>query len=195
MPYFKRRKYSIGMQFLDKAVLYDKHWLDYRAFIKCIFSKDYEGSEIDFQKAKSLNGNTYIMDHTYNFYISLCYLQTDRFKKAQQLLIYDIGQTEKQHDESWIHYLDLFYLGIVNYELQDFPAALKAFDKALAKYSNFSDAEYFKGKVLYLQGKHKEGYELMKKAKADFEKGYTINEDNSIYEQYPYQVNWKIVNL
>jgi hypothetical protein len=39
------------------------------------------------------------------------------------------------------------------------------------------------------------GVELIKKAKKDFEEGYTINEDNSLYELYPYQVNWKMVHF
>ena len=40
MPLFKMRKYEAGMVFLDKAVKYDEtRWLDYRAFIKCIFVK------------------------------------------------------------------------------------------------------------------------------------------------------------
>ena len=40
MPYFKARKYEVGMAYLDKAVFYKpERWLSYRAFIKCIFSK------------------------------------------------------------------------------------------------------------------------------------------------------------
>ena len=39
MSYFKAKKYDVGMALVDKAVLYDeKRWLDYRAFIKCIFA-------------------------------------------------------------------------------------------------------------------------------------------------------------
>ena len=42
MPYFKARKYEVGMPLIDKAVFYDeKRWLPYRAFIKCIFQKKY----------------------------------------------------------------------------------------------------------------------------------------------------------
>ena len=38
MPYFKAKKYEIGMPLLDKAVYYDsQRWLAYRGFIKCIF--------------------------------------------------------------------------------------------------------------------------------------------------------------
>ncbi|MNQ11521.1 hypothetical protein D3C85_244100 [compost metagenome] len=43
MPYFKCKKYEVGMPFLDKAVFYNKErWLSYRAFMKCIFSHEYK---------------------------------------------------------------------------------------------------------------------------------------------------------
>lgn len=51
MPYFKRKKYELGMQYIDKAVLYDDKYdkyLSYRAFIKCIFQKNYNDALTDF---------------------------------------------------------------------------------------------------------------------------------------------------
>jgi hypothetical protein len=39
--------------------------------------------------------------------------------------------------------------------------------------------------------KEKEAMTLLEEGKMDAEKGYTINEDNAIYEKYPYQVIWK----
>ncbi len=50
MPYFKARKYEIGMTYIDKAVkLDDKRWQPYRAFIKCIFAKTYKAAIEDFE--------------------------------------------------------------------------------------------------------------------------------------------------
>lgn len=87
MPYFKAKKYEIGMEYLDKAMLYDrKNWLPYRAFIKCIFTKTYREAIIDFEICKKLYGNSYVMDHTYNFYIGISYLQLNKYKKAEELL-------------------------------------------------------------------------------------------------------------
>src|SRR5690606_11666425 len=49
MPLFKQGKYELGMQYLDKAVYYDRsRWLNYRAFIKCIFAKTYRAAITDF---------------------------------------------------------------------------------------------------------------------------------------------------
>ena len=39
--------------------------------------------------------------------------------------------------------------------------------------------------------KEKEAMTLLDEGKSDAEKGYTINEDNTVYEKYPYQVIWK----
>src|SRR6186713_2668322 len=53
MPYFKARKYEVGMPFLDKAVQYNaERWLPYRGFIKCIFSKSYKDAIADLEDCK-----------------------------------------------------------------------------------------------------------------------------------------------
>jgi len=195
MPLFKRRKYEVGLLYLNQAVKYDKFWLDYRGFIKCIFAKAYKDALVDFQECKKRNSNGHIMDHSYDFYMALCYLQLNDFHKALSVLKADIDKTEKENGKDWVHYLDLFYLGIIYYELGEYDKAIITFDSSLSKYSRFSDAKYFKGKCIILKGDYDKGIELMKEGKKDFEKGYTINEDNSLYELYPYQVNWKMVQL
>ncbi|WP_317044770.1 hypothetical protein [Olleya sp. Bg11-27] len=87
MPYFKAKKYEVGMTYLDKAVLYKpERWLSYRAFIKCIFAKTYKSAIVDFEECIKREGNTYVMDHTYRFYIALSYLQLNEFEKAENLL-------------------------------------------------------------------------------------------------------------
>ena len=195
MPFFKQKKYEVGLSYLDKAVKYDKSWLDYRAFMKCIFIKAYKDALVDFEECKKRNNNGNIMDHSYDFYMALCYLQLNDFQVALSILKADIDKTEKEKDLKWIHFLDLFYLGIIYYELADYDKAIVAFDRTLSQYSNFSDAKYYKGQSIALRGDTKRGIELIKEAKNDFEKGYTINEDNSLYEPYPYQVNWKMVHF
>ena len=51
MPLFKEKKYELGMIYMDRAVenddKYDKY-LSYRAFIKCIFQKNYREAIEDF---------------------------------------------------------------------------------------------------------------------------------------------------
>lgn len=189
MPLYKARKYSVGKPFLDKAVYYDeKRWLSYRGFMKCIFSKDYVGAIEDFQKCITKYGNSYEMDHTYAFYIGLSYLQLNEFEKAETIFKTDIEEQEQKFKEA--HFLDLFYYGIAKYEQQKWEEAIVEFDKSLKQYPQFSEVEYYKTICLARLGKKEESKALFEKAKIDATSGYTINEDNAVYETYPYKVRW-----
>ncbi|MDF2380966.1 tetratricopeptide repeat protein [Nostoc ellipsosporum NOK] len=190
MPYFKQRKYEAGMAYLNKGVECDTTLLPYRAFIKCIFAKTYNAALEDLTICRKKWGNSSVMDHGFDFYIALCHLQLNRPQEALVLL-------QKQTDPNGPsqHQLELFYLGIAHYELQQYAAAISAFDRSLKVYPRFSDAKYFKGKCLLLSGRDEEAIPLIREAKQDFTDGYTINEDNSVYEPYPYQVNWKMVHI
>ncbi|CAM3668206.1 tetratricopeptide repeat protein [Flavobacterium gelidilacus] len=188
MPLFKARKYEAGMVFLDKAVKYDEaRWLDYRAFIKCIFAKTYKEAIVDFEKCKARVGNSYVMDHSYDFHIALSYLQLNDFKKAESIFKKDTDEQAKKHGEA--HHLDLFYYGISLHEQQKFKEAITVFDRALKQYPQFSDVKYYKALAMYRNDESKEVTDaLFKEAKADLEAGYTINEDQIYYEMYPYQI-------
>jgi tetratricopeptide (TPR) repeat protein len=196
MPYFKQGKYEVGLAILDKAVQLDpEKWIDYRAFIKCIFSKQYKDSMTDFIKSKAVKGeHGFVMDHSYDFYIALCYLMLNDFQKASDHLKTSIAITEKAHGESWVHHLDLFYLGVACYEQQQYENAVRYFNRALTNYDRFSDAEYYKALSLHKLGKQSEAVAMAEKCKQDFKAGYTINEDNAIYERYPYQISQWLVN-
>ncbi len=193
MPLFKIRKYEAGMVFLDKAVFYDEsRWLDYRAFIKCIFAKTYRESIVDFEKCKQKFGNSYVMDHTYDFHIGLCYLQLNEFGKAENIFKQDTEDQVKRLGEA--HHLDLFYYGISLYEQNKFNEAIQIFDRALKLYPNFSDVKYYKAIAMIRTDQPRElGDILIAEAKKDLENGYTINEDQIYYEMYPYQIR-KLIN-
>lgn len=188
MPYFKCKKYEVGMAYLDKAVLYNKQeWLPYRAFIKCIFAKTYESAISDFEECTKLYGNTYVMDHTYSFYIGLCYLQLNEYEKAEKLFddyVNDIYKNRQQLE----HPTAYFYQGIAKYELKKWDEAIAIFDKAIKIYPEFSDAKYYKAICWLKQGKSREEVvALVGIAREDAAKGFSLNEDNTVYETYPYQ--------
>ncbi|WP_409417785.1 tetratricopeptide repeat protein [Flavobacterium sp. PS2] len=191
MPYFKCKKYEVGMPFLDKAVLYDKQeWLPYRGFMKCIFVKNYKEAIQDLEESIKLYGNGYRMDHPYSFYIGLCYLQLNEYDKAEKLFddyVNDIYKNRQQLE----HPTAYFYQGIAKYELKKWDEAIAIFDKALKIYPQFSDAKYYKAICLFKLGKSKEEITtLATSAREDAAKGFTLNEDNTIYETYPYQVKF-----
>ena len=189
MPYFKIQKYEVGMRFIDKAVLYNpQRYQPYRAFIKCIFAKTYQEAIIDLEDCIKKYGNNYEMDHTYKFYLALSYLQLNEFQKAEEIFKEDIQEQEKRIGEA--HFLDVFYYGISKFEQNKWEEAIVAFDQSLARYQQFSEAKYYKAICLLNLGKITESKTAMEEAKKDQKNGYTINEDNSIYEPYPYKVRW-----
>tara|TARA_R110001606_G_scaffold159082_4_gene302987 strand:- start:5452 stop:6297 length:846 start_codon:yes stop_codon:yes gene_type:complete len=195
MPLYKARKYQLGKPFLEKAVEHDpKKWLDYSGFMRCIFSKDYIKSISEFMRAKKEYGDGYVMDHTYNFYIGLDYLQLNQFSKAKEFLLLSKEQQfkdfPKDPPQEACHYLDWYYLGIADFELGNYQEAIESFNMSLMVYENFADALYFKGRSMTKLGDVEEGVKWEKLA---FENGdNTINEDNVIYEIYPYQVFHKL---
>lgn len=191
MLLYKARKYSVGKPFLAKAVEYDpKNYLSYSAFMKCLFSKEYEESITEFMDMKKRYGDSYVMDHTYNFYIGLDYLQLNQFEKAKEFLekskVQQFADFPDDTPEEACHYLDWFYLGIAEFELANYEEAIANFDRSLKVYTNFADAMYYKGASVYRTGGEKEGRDLVAKARKNAEN--TINEDQVFYEIYPYQI-------
>lgn len=191
LPLWKTKKYELALRCYDKAVSYDRaNYLGRRGFLKCIFQKDYRSAIIDMESAEKEFGYGYQNDHSYPFYISLCYLQLNEYGKAEQVLQADLDKTIRERGEDWVHFLDLFYMGIIQYELRNYDKAITFFDKTLKHYHNFSDAKYYKGLCLLQKGDKTNAEVTMREAKANFEQGYTINEDDANYEIYPYKVNW-----
>ena len=194
MPLFKQGKYELGMKYINKAVKFDQNneWQEYRAFIKCIFAKTYQDAIDDFEDCKKKKGNSYVMDHTYNFYIALSKIQLNEFANAEELLKAEVNQRLKEQGEDWVHHLDLFYLGISRYEQKKYEGAIQAFDRALQKYPEFSEALYYKANCEGRLGNRDKAKKLLEEAMKYGKQGYSINEDNSIYERYPYQVRWNL---
>jgi tetratricopeptide (TPR) repeat protein len=190
MPLYKAGKYEVGSPFLDSAVKYDpEQWLEYRGFMKCIFEKNYKVALADLRKAKIKYGSKRaVMDHPYDFYIGLCHLQLNRPDSAEQYVTACIEDALKTRGEKWVHYNHLFYQGVIRFERENYRQAIESFDKTLALYPGFSDAEYYKALCLFELGQVQDAYALMRKANDDHRQGYSMNEDNCKYEFYPYQV-------
>ncbi|NDV16849.1 hypothetical protein GO009_12505 [Muricauda sp. TY007] len=191
MPLYKERKFSLGKPFLEKAVLYDpKRYLDYSGFMKCLFSNEYQESIDELKLAKEKFGDGYVMDHTYNFYIALDYLQLNQFENAKNYLLKSKEQQFKdfpnEPPEEACHYMDWFYMGVVEYELKNYEKAIENFDMSLKVYKNFGDAFYYKAISEFNSGKKEEAEKTIQLAWENNQN--TINEDQVYYVVYPYQV-------
>ena len=197
MPLFKQKKYELGLQYLDSAIKYDQtnHYIEYGAFMKCIFVKNYKESIKDFELIKVKNKNGFIMDHSYDFYIGLSYLQLNQFQKAEEFLKSSIEYSELKWKEA--HYVEYFYLGIVKMEQENLSEANRFLEKTLSVYKEFPDALYYKAQLLELQNKYAEAKPLIEQAILNYSKGYSLNEDNAKYEDYPYQIKkeWLTIEL
>ena len=71
------------------------------------------------------------MDHTYNFYKGLCYLQLNRFDEAEKLFEEYVNEMYKKMAKKWVHPTALFYYGISKYEQKKYQEAIIIFDRAL----------------------------------------------------------------
>lgn len=156
MPLYKQQKYQVGLRFLDSAVKYDaQHYIDYRAFMKCIFQKDYIGAIQDFKQATAVNGNIGLMDHSYQFYTALCHLQLNQFDSSESELQTVIKEETERRGPNWVHYLHWFYLGVVQFETGRYDKAIESLEQSLKAYKNFPDARYYKAVCLIKLGKKK----------------------------------------
>ena len=103
------------------------------------------------------------------------------FAKAEQKSLQDFGE---------LHHTLWFYKGIVAMELQEYQKAIDAFAAAILAYPEFSDAYYYKVFCMFKIGNEytDEMKELFEKGALYKSQGYSINEANLLYEEYPYQV-------
>lgn len=188
MPLIKMGKDELAMPLLDEAVKLDEErYLDYRAFIKCIFSRSYKDAIKDFKLCKTKFGNSYVMDHSYDFYIALCKIQLNQFEEAEKILKQQVEKDITKKGKDWVHFTEYFYLGISLFEQDKYTDALKWFNLAIDSYTEFPEANYYKSLCLRNLGKTeeaKEFYDLFQEYKGQ---GFTINESNSQYIKYPYQ--------
>ncbi|WP_129535819.1 tetratricopeptide repeat protein [Chryseobacterium sp. 3008163] len=195
MPFFKQKKYELGMIYLDKAVNLDNtnHYLEYRAFIKCIFQRSYKESIGDFEKLQKIQGKDfYVMDHSYNFWLGLCYLQLNNFELAKSYIQKSIDNQKREFNNT-VNFYEIFYLGVIEYELENYEIAINYFDKSLSEYQSFSDAKFYKAKCLANISDFEEALKLFKECEHDYKMGYTFNEGNSKYEDYPYQISSELI--
>lgn len=189
IPFIKYGDYAKAFPLEDKAVELDpRQFTSYRGFLKCIFTKDYEGALSDFKNAEKLVPNGYEMDHTFSFYEGLCNLELAHYSKAEENLKKDIYIQTGGDTAKTAHYNSLFYLGVLYYEMKNYTLAKEYLLKCLAIYEQHPDANYYLAMVY----KKMKNYNLESKyltiSKKAFEDKYNLVEDNIVYANYPHQV-------
>lgn len=189
IPFIKYGDYATAFPLEDKAVeLNPVIFTSYRAFLKCIFTKDYRGAIADFTKAQQLVPNSYEMDHTFFFYIGLCYLELKNYKPAEENLKRDIFIQTGGDTSKLPHFNTLFYTGVLYYEMKKYPLAEKYLLTCLKVYHQHPDASYFTGLVYERMNRKALAKNYLQLAKQSLEDNYGINEGNVYYTNYPHQI-------
>jgi tetratricopeptide (TPR) repeat protein len=189
LPYIKNGEYEKAFALNDMAVqLAPEKYTDYRAFLKCIFTKDYEGALVDFQKAEQLIPNGIIMDHTYSFYAGLCNLELGNYERAAQNFKQDIFIQTGGDPGNSIHFNTLLYVGILYYEMKNNGLAKEYLLRCLQAYSKLPEANYYLALVYEREGNETLKRKYLEMAKQAYDQGYRMNEDNLYYANYPHEI-------
>lgn len=177
----KNKKYELGISYINQSVkISPKLMQPFRAFAKCIYLKEYDNAIVDFEDCKTKWGDNYIEGHKYNFYIGLCYLQTNKYENAESMF-----KKNNKHNST-----ELFYSGIVKFKLKKYKQAIQEFDKALKVYHNFSEAQFYKSICLSKFDKYSEALNVLDEGKQNAANKYTLKEPWVEFESFPYQVVW-----
>jgi tetratricopeptide (TPR) repeat protein len=191
MPYLKNGDFMSWRKFINKAVENaPERYLAYRGFCAAIFVKDYESALIDFEAIQKLKPKEaiYEMDHSMEFWRSLCYLELGQLDSARFFMEKSLKYQLDLRSAEWAHYNDFFYMGVIFYELNDLSKAQYYIDASLKNYNEFPDAHYYKALILNKLGKSGEALDHLAQIENAWKKRYRMNEDNEPYANYPKQI-------
>jgi tetratricopeptide (TPR) repeat protein len=189
VPLIKDGKYEEAFALENKAATLDpRQWMAYRGFLKCIFTKDYEGAILDFQEAGRINSNGREMDHTYPFFEGLSNLELGKYAQAEANFKQDMQLQKGADGKGAVHYNTLFYLGVLYFERKEYVLARQYLEQCLQQYAKHPDANYYLALICRAQGNKEQAARYLATASTAFAAGYRLNEDNIYYANYPRQV-------
>lgn len=189
VPLIKDGKYEEAFVLENKAAALDPpRWLAYRGFLKCIFTKDYEGAILDFQGAARLNPGGREMDHTYPFFEGISHLELQSYALAEADFKRDMTLQRGSSGKGEIHFNSLFYVGILAFELKKYAQAKAYLQQCLQQYANHPEANYYLALTYRKLGDELLARQYLRTAGQALAKGYRLNEDNIYYANYPRQI-------
>jgi tetratricopeptide (TPR) repeat protein len=176
-------------EYNDKAVELDpKRWTAYRGYLFCIYAKNYEKAIADFERASQLTPNGFIQDHTFWFFLALCYIELGNYEQAEGFLQKDIAQQKRGEGKNDPHFNSLLYLGIVYYLMSEYDKAEMWLRDCLQLYEQHPMANYYLGMTMKITGNSQQKL-YFEKAKQYARDGYLLNEPNSASLTFPKQVS------
>ncbi|QKG52235.1 tetratricopeptide repeat protein [Hymenobacter sp. BRD67] len=189
VPLIKDGRYEEAFALENKAVALDPpRWLAYRGFLKCIFTKDYEGAILDFQGAARINPAGREMDHTYPFFEGISNLELKNYALAEADFQQDMRLQKGAAGKGDVHFNTLFYAGVLAFELKKYAQATAYLKQCLQQYTNHPEANYYLGLTYRKLGNIQQASQYLHTAGQALAKGYRLNEDNIYYANYPHQI-------
>ena len=189
VPLIKDGKYAEAFVLENQAATLDPpRWLAYRGFLKCIFTKDYEGAILDFRGAARLNPAGREMDHTYPFFEGLSNLELKKYTLAEADFKRDMALQQGPSGKGEVHFNSWFYAGVLAYEQKKYAQAQTYLQQCLRQYASHPDANYYLGLTYRKLGERALASQHLRAAGQALAKGYRLNEDNMYYANYPHQI-------
>lgn len=189
VPFIKNGEYEKAFALYDITVQLDpKRYTGHRGFIKCLFTKDYEGAMVDLQQAQQLTPNGYDMDHTYKFYEGLCNLELGNYTAAEQNFKQDISIQASDHPADPPHFNTLLFMGILYYEMGKDAQAKEFLLNCLNVYKQHPEGNYYLALVFQREGNAAMKKKYLEIAKKSYSDGYRMNEDQLYYVNYPHGI-------
>jgi len=189
VPALKNGDYAKAYELDEQAAKLDsQQFVPYLGFLKCIFTKDYNGAIKDFDIANRIIPGGAEMDHDFYFYLGICYLELGNFREAGRNFEIDISSQRSGKSAGEVHFNSLLYMGLTQIGEDRSDSAINYLKECLHIYKELPEANYY----LALIYKNKKEYDSTRKyleiAKQSFLDGYTMNEDNLYYVNYPRQI-------
>ena len=195
VPAIKNGEYVKAYRLDEKAAEIDsQQFVSYLGFLKCIFTKDYTGAIIDFNRAIRIIPGGGEMDHSFYFYLGICYLELGRYPEAEVNFNKDIFSQNKGDSTREIHFNSLLYMGITKSVNNEADSAELYLKKCLHIYKELPEANYYLALIYKKRRETNLEKRYLEMAQQSLLDGYSMNEDNLYYVNYPRQITLYEVN-
>jgi tetratricopeptide (TPR) repeat protein len=195
VPYLKRGIPHLWKPLFDKAVACDPiAWQPWRGYLYLYFYRDYDKAIADFNASDTLTPN--FIDapqgQSVNYWRGLAYLGKSDYENSLKYFLTHISAELEEAGEEWIETSTFLYLGIAQYELEDYEQSEINLTKMLNyNYGNSADANYYLALINLKSENYQKAEEHILTAKDNYEKGYYRYRDyiEEIRQIYPSNLN------